>query len=149
MFKGAGTRPGGFTLIELLVVIAIIGILAGIAVPVFLGQRTRAQRSEAMTNLESIRLLEEQYYAEKGDYAPDAGDCATPADANIAAIRGVLPGFKPGTPQDLFYYYCIELNKNYSGAAEDPCFRARAFGKSGTAVTGQELRVDCNNQKDF
>jgi prepilin-type N-terminal cleavage/methylation domain-containing protein len=150
---------GGFTLVELLVVIAIIAILASIAVPLFLGQRTKAMRGEAMTNLEAIRLLQEQYYAENGVYAPSAGgtlgDCDFDKPGNVDTIRGELPGFKPGTGTELLFSYCIVQNKALKTddlttlIDNSPCFTARAYGNSGYAIEGQLLSVDCLNNKNY
>ena len=66
----------GFTLIELLIVIAIIGILATIAIPMYVGQTKKAARTEAFTNLQNLRLLEEQFFAENAGYVAGADTAA-------------------------------------------------------------------------
>lgn len=59
-----GRNDGGFTLIELLVVIIVIGILAAIAMPVFLNQRKKAQGATLKSELRNVSVVVESWYAD-------------------------------------------------------------------------------------
>jgi type IV pilus assembly protein PilA len=82
--KAAEEREGGFTLIELLVVIIIIGILAAIAIPVFLNQRQKGYDAQAKADARNIATLEETYLTDNNYYT---------APADIATAKTVL-GYK-------------------------------------------------------
>ncbi len=62
--KTSEENEGGFTLIELLVVMIIIGILAAIAIPVFLSQRAKAQDSAAKADVSTIGKELATYYVD-------------------------------------------------------------------------------------
>jgi type IV pilus assembly protein PilA len=67
--KAQEEHEGGFTLIELLVVIIIIGILAAIAIPVFLNQRQKGYDAAAKSDVKNIATLQETYFTDNNNYA--------------------------------------------------------------------------------
>ena len=76
----------GFTLIELLVVILIIGILAAIALPAFLGQREKAQDTEAKTAARTAATAMKTFYTDNQTYV----------GATVAELRKIEPSLAQG-----------------------------------------------------
>jgi Tfp pilus assembly protein PilE len=138
-----------------LTVLAIISILALIGTPIYVGQQVRAARTEAYTNLQSLRLLEEQYFAENASYVPTTGAGGPSQPGNILLIQAVLPGFQPGPPQNLNYSYQIVQNMQITTTnplaygALTPCFYAVATPNTGSIVVGNTFSIDCNDNKNF
>ncbi len=58
----------GFSLIELLLALGIASILAGIAMPIYREYTERTAISEAITQLQQLRLRLEQYYQDNRQY---------------------------------------------------------------------------------
>ncbi len=109
----AKEKDGGFTLIELLVVMIIIGILAAIAIPVFLSQRAKAQDSATKADASTVGKEIATYFVD---------NTAAPT-VNVTGTRYMVNGVDVGKVSNGVGFYA-------SGGANAPVLVA-----AGTNIT--------------
>jgi type IV pilus assembly protein PilA len=130
----------GFTLIELLVVILIIGILAAIALPAFLGQRARAQDTEAKTAVRQAQTAIETFYTDNQTYVATKADLENIEESLKSGAGASLT--VTGTATDA-YTLTVDsasqndfiITKSAGGVVSRTCVRTNTRGSCPTGLT--------------
>ena len=112
--KAMEEREEGFTLIELLVVMIIIGILAAIAIPVFLSQRQKGYDASVKSDLRTIANELESYNTDQQAYPAITGSVST--TGGISTI-GTDPTTVRTSANNVFTYVLSTAGVSAAGAA--------------------------------
>ena len=140
MRKSMDEKDQGFTLIELLVVMIIIGILAAIAIPVFLNQRKKAQDSAAKADVSTIGKELATYYVD-GTGTPAVTQTAAPVrytvggvDVGKASTNVTLDAVVSGAGIIDATHWCVAVT-NLQGDTKDYKYSARGGLDTGNCTT--------------
>jgi type IV pilus assembly protein PilA len=129
--KRIDEKEEGFTLIELLVVIIIIGILAAIAIPVFLSQKSKGYEASLKSDLRTVAENIESMNVDTQDYTKVLFGAAS---ATLATSGTAITGTSQTVGNDSVNLSAGNTVKNVLTSTAGFCISATS-SKASPAVT--------------
>lgn len=135
------SQDEGFTLIELMVVVLIIAVLVAIAVPSFLGFRSRAQDRAAQADLRNTLLAEKANWIDDGAFTETEADLkeyepTIVANTSAATDPGVYLDMSVASNDDAVCLQQSSASGNFFAVFEDASVTGGTFyGASAAAIT--------------
>lgn len=146
------TSSRGVTLVELLVALGIVGILAAIAIPMYLNAQNRARQSQTMANMRAVATAWEMRATDSKAYNAAGADFALPRHPLSYEDLGALltPKYIPTFPRFDGWGHALEFRIDDSASGSARTYTIRSPGRDGamqptgtTPGTYREGAFDC------
>lgn len=143
----------GFTLVETLVVVAILGLLAAIAIPMYLNSINRAKQARTIANIKTIATAWESRAIETKAYNAAGASLTLPARViSPASLQNILsPTYIKDLPRTDGWGWALDFKAEFAlnDRRQATTYSIRSMGRDGKLQSANRRRYTIGPTKGF